>query len=63
MTALVCDVAVLRTALLENAPVTLVRYEQLLAEEITNATPTMASAAQVYDDLILALKGDVRWVN
>jgi hypothetical protein len=63
MTALVCDVAALRTALLENAPVTLVRYEQLLAEEITNATPTMASAAQVYDDLILALKGDVRWVN
>ena len=28
MAALVCDVAALRTALLENAPVTLVRYEQ-----------------------------------
>jgi hypothetical protein len=56
---MICDVAALRTVLLEGQT----RYKEVFAEEIQKATPVMVSATQVYDDLILALRSGTFWIN
>jgi hypothetical protein len=60
---MICDVAALRTVLLENSLETQNRYKEVFDEEIQKATPVMVSATQVYDDLILALKSGTFWIN
>ena len=60
---IICDVAALRTVLLENSLEGQTRYKEVFAEEIQKATPTMVSATHVYDDLIQALKSGTFWIN
>lgn len=60
---MICDVAALRTVLLENSLETQKRYEQVFDEEVQQATSAMVSATRVYDDLIQALKSGTFWIN
>ena len=60
---MICDVAALRTVLLENSLEGQTRYKEVFAEEIQKATPVMVSATQVYDDLILALRTGTFRIN
>jgi hypothetical protein len=60
---IICDVAALRTVLLENSLETQNRYKEVFDEEIQKATPAIVSATQVYEDLIEALKSGTFWIN
>jgi hypothetical protein len=60
---MICDVAALRTVLLENSLEGKTGYKEVFAEEIEKATSVMVSATQVYDDLILALRSGTFWIN
>jgi hypothetical protein len=58
-----CEVASLRTVLMEQSVEIQNRYSEILKEEVAKARQTVSSATQVYDDLIAALRADTRWLN
>lgn len=62
--ALSSDLAALRGALLENRPERIVRFEEILASELTTSAKSIADSQRVFDETILQLReSDARWVN
>jgi hypothetical protein len=61
--AMICDVAALRTVVLGDSPEMQTKYATLFAREIEEATPAIAAGTKLYDELILTLKAESRWLN
>ncbi len=62
LSAVICDVAALRSTLLRD-PETLVRYEEALVREVENAKAEIAASALIFDEIIRLLRGPVGWTN
>jgi hypothetical protein len=63
LSILIVDVAALREVLGERDMATLVRYEELLAAKVAEATPKIAASSGIFDEIIRVLKGSVGWTN